>query len=75
MRAEVAGKRKREIGLVVPVKYIATTDDFKFAEVLLKNLNEKTKIVDINVQTTYLRNILVSLKRKMNEKYNEFVCV
>ena len=55
MRAEVAGKRKREIGLVVPVKYIATTDDFKFAEVLLKNLNEKKKIVDINVQTTYLK--------------------
>jgi len=46
LRAEVAGKRKREIGLVVPLKYIATTDDFKFAEVLLKNLNEKKKIVD-----------------------------
>jgi len=55
LRAEVAGKRKHEFGLVVPVKYIATMDDFKFVEVLLKNLNEKKKIVDINVQTTYLK--------------------
>ena len=52
LRAEVIGKRKREIGLVVPTKYTAMTNDRKFAEVLLQKLEEKKKIIDITISET-----------------------
>ena len=52
LRAEVIGKRKREIGLVVPAKYTAMTNDRKFAEVLLQKLEEKKKIIDITISET-----------------------
>lgn len=51
LQAEVTGKRKREIGLVVPAKYKATTDNKKFAEVLKKKLEEKRKIIKIDIET------------------------
>ena len=47
--AEVIGKRKREIGLVVPAKYIATTNDRRFAEILKVKLEEKKEFIGINV--------------------------
>ena len=39
--AVVTGKRKREIGLVVPAKYFAYTNNKKNAEILMKKLLEK----------------------------------
>lgn len=47
--AEVVGKRKREIGLVVPAKYTATTNDRRFAEILKNKLEEKKEFIDITV--------------------------
>ena len=47
--AEITGKRKREIGLVVPVKYTAITNNKLFAEVLLEKLEEKKKIMGIDI--------------------------
>lgn len=40
---------KREVGLVVPAKYIATTDDKRFDEILKNKLKEKKDFVDIEV--------------------------
>ena len=37
MTAVVAGKRKREIGFVVPAKYVAYTENQKHAQILIKN--------------------------------------
>ena len=36
MTAVVTGKRKREIGLVVPTKYVAYTENQKHAQILIK---------------------------------------
>ena len=36
--AVVTGKRKREIGLVVPAKYVAYTENQKHAQILIKKL-------------------------------------
>ena len=44
MTAVVTGKRKREIGLVVPAKYVAYTENHKHAQILIKNCL-KSKIV------------------------------
>lgn len=52
IKVEVTGKRKREIGLVVPVKYTAMTEDKRFAQILLEKLEEKTKNIDITLVTT-----------------------
>ena len=49
LKAEVIGRRKREIGLAVPAKYTAMTNDKKFAEVLLQQLEEKKKIIAITI--------------------------
>ena len=49
LKAEVVGKRKREIGLVVPAKYTAMTNDIKFAQVLNVKLEEIQKIIDITI--------------------------
>ena len=56
-KAEVVGKGKREIGLVVPAKYTAMTNDKKFAEILLEKLEEKKKIVDINIFDSLLKKL------------------
>ena len=39
--AEVTGKRKREVGLVVPAKFTASTMKRRFAHVLDSELNSK----------------------------------
>ena len=44
------GKRKREIGLVVPAKYMAICENKKVAQILMEKLLEKQKILDIRVQ-------------------------
>ena len=49
--AVVTGKRKREIGLVVPAKYFAYTNNKKNAEMLMKKLLEK-KIFSNSLYTT-----------------------
>ena len=41
--AVVTGKRKREVGLVVPAKYVALTKNKTFANILLKKLTEKKR--------------------------------
>lgn len=41
--AKVTGKRKREIGLVVPAKYFAITQDLKVAKILQDELEKKKK--------------------------------
>ena len=56
MKAEVVGKRKREIGLVVPAKYTAITNDIKFAQVLMEKLEEKQKIIDITIHEAISKN-------------------
>ena len=38
LEANVAGKRKREMGLIVPVKYVAIKKDKKSAEILMNKL-------------------------------------
>ena len=47
--AVVTGKRKREIGLVVPAKYFAYTNNKKNAEMLMKKLLEKKNILELAV--------------------------
>ena len=41
--AVVTGKRKREVGLVVPAKYVALTKNKTFANNLLEKLTEKKR--------------------------------
>ena len=41
--AVVSGKRKREVGLVVPAKYVALTKNKTFANILLEKLTEKKR--------------------------------
>ena len=41
LSATVTAKRKREVGLVVPAKYVALTKDRRFANVLYEKLKEK----------------------------------
>ena len=41
--AVVTGKRKREVGLVVPAKYVALTKNKTFANILLEKLTEKKR--------------------------------
>ena len=40
--AQVKGKRKREVGLVVPAKCTAFTKDEHFAKIIKRDLNKKT---------------------------------
>ena len=49
LEAEVLGKRKREIGLILPAKYKATTKDIRFAKILREKLEEKKKILNIDI--------------------------
>ena len=66
--AEVTGKRKRENGLVVPVKYTATTDRKLFAKVLLEKLEEKEKIIGIDITESKLKKLPCFVKEKTNLK-------
>ena len=43
MTVEVTGKRKREVGLVVPAKFNALTKDKKIAEVLDRELSKRKR--------------------------------
>ena len=47
MIAVVTGKRKREIGLVVPAKYVAYTENQKRAQILIKKLLEKQHLLEL----------------------------
>ena len=50
MTAVVTGKRKREIGLVAPAKYVAYTENQKHAQILIKKLLEKQHLLELLVQ-------------------------
>ena len=41
LTATVTGKRKREVGLVVPAKFTAFTQELKNANILKRELNER----------------------------------
>ena len=41
LEAHITGKRKREMGLIVPAKYVAITKDKIYAEILMNKLYEK----------------------------------
>ena len=71
--AEVTGKRKREIGLVVPVKYTAITDDKLLAQVLFEKLEEKKKIIGIDITESKLKKLpcFVNVKNESEEKETE----
>ena len=47
----VTGKRMREIGLVVPAKFVAYTNNINYANILRDNLMEKTSIIGIKIHT------------------------
>ena len=49
MTAVVTGKRKREIGLVVPAKYVVYTENQKHAQSLIKKLLEKQHLLGLLV--------------------------
>ena len=49
MTAVVRGKRKREISLVVPAKYVAYTENQKHAQILIKKLLEKQHLLELLV--------------------------
>ena len=54
------GKRKREIGFVVPAKYTAVTTDNMTAKILLAELKkkkEKDKTFDLELLTEKARNV------------------
>ena len=69
--AEVTGKR--EIKLVVPVKYTAITDDKLFAQVLLEKLEEKKKIIGIEIIESKLKKLrcFAKVKNESEEKETE----
>ena len=52
--AVVTGKRKREIGLVVPAKYIVYTENQKPAQILKEKLLEKETILELAVHNELL---------------------
>ena len=41
----IAGKRKQEVGLLVPVKYVVLTKSKTFANILLKKLQAKERYI------------------------------
>ena len=60
LSAVVTGKRKREVGLVVPAKYIALTKDRRYANVLFEKLKEKKdkyKNFEFNIVTSVVKSI------------------
>ena len=52
--AVVTGKRKREIGLVIPAKYIAYTENQKHAQIFKEKLLEKETILELAVHNELL---------------------
>ena len=77
LKTEVVGKRKREIGLVVPAKYAGLTNNIKFAQVLVEKHKEKQrKNTDITIHKPFFKNFLaismIMMKRKRKLKFNNF---
>ena len=60
MKAEVVGKRKREIGLVVPFKYKALTSNVKCATVFSEKLNKKTRAIELYIHKTIYKRFRVT---------------
>ena len=42
----ITGKRKHEVGLLVPAKYVVLTKSKTFANILLKKLQEKERSIE-----------------------------
>ena len=55
LTAEVIGKIKREIGLVYPAKYCATTRSQRFAEILATKLQEKKEFILLQIVRNELK--------------------
>ena len=61
----IIGKRKREVGLVFPAKYVALTKSKTFANVLLGKLQEKKRKhsnFEFEILTTIVTNIATDVK-------------
>ena len=65
LSAVVTGKRKSEVGLVVPAKYIALTKDRRYANVLFEKLKEKKdkyKNFEFNIVTSVVKSIPIRIE-------------
>ena len=74
LNAIVIGKRKREVGLVVPAKYAALTKNKTFANVLAGKLQEKKRKhpnFEFEITTTTVTKVLTNVKcKKMSNNHN-----
>ena len=71
LNAIVIGKRKREVGLVVPAKYAALTKSKTFANVLAGKLQEKKRKhpnfeFEITTTTTTVTKVVTNVKYEKN---------
>ena len=62
LNAIVIGKRKREVGLVVPTKYAALTKNKTFANVLAGKLQEKKTSKEFEITTTTVTKVVTNVK-------------
>ena len=60
--AMLIGKRKREVGLAVPAKYVALTKSKTFANVLLGKLQEKIQNFKFDILPAIVTNIATDVK-------------
>ena len=66
----VIGKKKREVGLVVPAKYVALTKSKTFANVLLAKLQEKKRKhsnFEFEIPTAVVTNIAIDVKYEKSD--------
>ena len=72
IEASVSGKRKREIGLVVPAKYVAFTKSKRMANILQSELkNKKGKYGLLTLEIITERIYKLPYFRKQNKSVNE----
>ena len=67
LNAIVIGKRKREVGLVVPAKYATVTKNKTFANVLVGKLQEKKRKhpnFESEITTTTVTKVVTNVKHK-----------
>ena len=62
LNAIVIGKRKREVGLVVPTKYAALTKNKTFANVLAGKLQEKKTSKEFEITKTTVTKVVTNVK-------------
>ena len=67
IKAKTTGKRHREIGLVVPAKFIFTTDNKRYSKVLENELEKQKTIFPIKINKNKNKNKNKIYKKKMIE--------